>query len=284
MAFTRKRIDVGFSLAQGQFEGGGNSATITGHRVTCLIDQAGAPSMASAAIAIFGLPLSLMNQLTVLPTDLRATGQNFVTISAYEEGSKPSLVFKGTITSAFVDARSQPDVAFRVEALAGLYQAVAPAQATSVQGSADVAQTMQQIAQRAGLQFEGNGVNVKLSNPYYWGSAYQQLRLMAEEAGVQFTIDRDVAAIWPSRKTRQGGGAQISPQTGMVGYPAFTSSGIDVVTTFNPQVQYGGLITVQSDLTPACGQWSVIHVVHELETEIPKGRWFSIISASRLAT
>src|ERR1700712_1938058 len=108
MSFTSKHIDVSFQLASGQFQGGGNKAYLTGHRVSVAIEQPGSPDMAKAAIGIFGLPLSVMNQLTVLPSDLTTVGKNNVSVFAHEDGMSPSLVFQGTIMSAYVDARAQP--------------------------------------------------------------------------------------------------------------------------------------------------------------------------------
>ena len=283
MTFTRKYLDVEFKLANGQFDGGGNSAYLKGHRVSVVIEQAGAPDQAKAAIGIFGLPLSTMNQLTILPSQLNAVGKNFVTVLAYEDGTSPSVVFKGTIMAGYVDARAQPEVGFRVEALAGLYTAVAPAEPTSVQGSADVAQTFERVAKKAGYQFENNGVAVKLMNPYLWGDANNQMRALADAAGIQWVIDRDTVAIWPRGKSRQGAPTKVSPETGMRGYPAFTSSGVEVTTLYNPTLQYGGTIEVESQLKPACGRWNINNLAHELESELPKGKWFTTISASKIA-
>ena len=76
---------------------------------------------------------------------------------------------------------------------------------------------------------------------------------------------------------------KVSPSTGMRGYPAFTSSGIEVTTLFNPTLQYGGNIQVESQLTPACGTWNIYNLAHELESEIPSGKWFTTLSASKIA-
>ncbi|MCJ2060118.1 hypothetical protein MKL09_26755 [Methylobacterium sp. J-048] len=283
MTFARKNLDVQFQLANGQFDGGGNSAYLKGHRVSVVIEQPGSPDQAKAAIAIFGLPLSMMNQLTILPSQLNHVGQNYVTVLAYEEGTSPSTVFKGTIMAAYVDARVQPDVGFRVEALAGLYTAVAPAKPTSVRGSADVAQTFEMIVKASGYRFENNDVNCKVQNPYLPGDANSQMRSLAEAAGIEWVIDRDTVAIWPRGKSRQGAATKVSPDTGMRGYPAFTSSGVEVTTLYNPTLQYGGTIEVESQLKPACGKWNINNLAHELESELPKGKWFTTISASKIA-
>lgn len=108
MTFSRKCIDLSLQLANGQFDGGGNSTTLKGHRVSVAIEQPGSPDLSKAAIAIYGLTLSEMNKLTVLPSQINHVGQNYVSVSAYEEGQKPALVFKGTIWRAtWTPARSR---------------------------------------------------------------------------------------------------------------------------------------------------------------------------------
>lgn len=284
MTFTRKHLDFTFELAEGNFGKGGNRAEVKGHRATVDINQTGGPDMSPAEIAIWGLPLSLMNQLTTLGTDIRTIGKNFISIYAYEEGGQKSFVYKGTIMTAFADLRAQPNGCFRVQALVGYYEQMMTTTPTSAQGSQDVSQLFKQIADKAGLGFEDNGVSCKITNPYYWSTPRIQMKGLAKDAGVDWIIDRGKLAIWQSPKPRQGDSTTISAETGMVNYPTFTSSGIEVTTLYRPTIQYGGQITVKSQLTPACGNWYVYHVFHMLDAEIPNGRWFTTLSCSRTKT
>lgn len=281
MSFTRKRIDVSFSMGSGHFGGGSNSATITGHRVTAAISAAGGQSLTTLECAIYGLPLSQMNQLTTMGTQYTQVGSNSITLAAYEEGNQPATVFKGTIQAAFADMRAMPEACLRVFAASGLIERVMTGKPTSIKGSADVARAMGQIAKQAGLQFENNGVNVKVNNPYLWGSPGLQARHLAEMAGVEHIIEKGTLAIWPAGKPRQGGNATISPQTGMIGYPAYNNAGLEVHTLFDPSIQYGTQVTVQSDLTPACGTWFITNLDYILETEVPRGRWECILTLNR---
>lgn len=282
MAFTRKHLDFSFQLAEGNFQGGGNKAEVKNHRASVQIDNMGAPDMAKCQIAIWGMPLSLMNQLTTLGNDVNLIGKNFVSIYAYEEGGQKSYVFKGTINVAFADLRAQPQGCFRVEAMVGYYEQIMKAEPTSAPGSQDVAQLFKQIADKAGLQFEDGGVKAKVVNPYLWSSPRIQMKQLGQMAGVSWDIDRDKLSIWQPPQARPGGAVEIGPTTGMVNYPTFTSSGIEVTTLFNPNLKYGGTIKVKSELTPACGQWYIFHLGAELDADIPNGKWFSTFSCSRI--
>jgi hypothetical protein len=88
--------------------------------------------------------------------------------------------------------------------------------------------------------------------------------------------------MWDGKKGRSSGGVTLSPQTGMVGYPAFNQAGVVIRSIFNPTIKNGTVVTVQSAITPACGRWEVYSVTHEIESQIPKGKWFSIIEANSL--
>ena len=80
--------------------------------------------------------------------------------------------------------------------------------------------------------------------------------------------------------SRNGSAPIVSPQTGMIGYPAYTAYGIMLKTIFNPSIGFGQQIQVQSSLQPACGNWAVYGLDHALDEEMPdNGLWESDILA-----
>lgn len=282
MTFVKRLITVQFDLATGVFAGGGNKATVDGLRISCKIKPAGGVTMGTAEIAIYGLPLSVMNQLTTVGKSWGVVQNDQITILAGDEQSGMQLVFAGTMRIVWVDGQSQPDVALRISAFDGGQQAVQKTESTSVKGSGDVATIMSQLASQGGLQFEGNGVSVKLANPYLWGSVRSQMLQLATAAGVEFTIEKNVCAIWKPGTARQGGAIMVSPQTGLVAYPVCVSNSIMLKMLFNPALKYGAKITVQSDITPACGDWTINAADYDLESQVPNGQWFATIQATTL--
>lgn len=283
MAFTQKLINASISLANGSFgSGGNNTAELKGHRISARIMAAGGQGMGTAEVAIYGLPLKLMNQLTTLGTQTNFYDKNSITLTAGDDPKALSIVFQGTITIAYADMRAAPDVCLRVSAHAGLLPAVMPAKPVSQGGSVDVAKTMEQIAKSAGLKFENNGVDAKVRDIYLPGNPRTQLLELAEMAGIMWTLDRDTVAIWKRNGTRSGGMPLISPETGLVGYPAYNSGGIQVTTAFNPEIKPGGIVEVKSDLTPACGKWKVFNLEFMLDSLVPHGKWFNKFDGSLL--
>ena len=281
MTFTQKLLSVEFNLASGNFSGGGNAATLSGLRMSATIDVSGGVSSGTMELAIYGLPLSLMNQLSTVGKNMWQLDKNSVALYAGEAGGQMSLAFSGLIHNAFVDAKSMPQVCFRISAVpGGAYFAVTPAAPISKPGSQDVAAMMGQLASQMGLTLENNGVNVKLMNPYYGGSAWRQAINVAKHANIDMVVEKGVLAITPAGQPRNGSASLVSPQTGMVGYPAFRQASIIVTSIYNPSIKVNANIQVQSDITPACGTWTVFHMVHELECMMPHGKWFSLIEAN----
>ncbi|KAA1174649.1 hypothetical protein FP026_29630 [Rhizobium tropici] len=282
MSFTQKKIEVVFKLANGQFEGGGNTATISGARVSCAITNTGGASQGEMIMGIYGLPLSMMNQLSTVGTQYLKMYKNQISVYAGDDETGMSLVWNGQILTASVDAQSMPNVCFRVLSQPSPYDAVKPATPLSIRGSADVAGMMQNLAKQMGYGFENAGVTAKLSNPYYAGTAWKQALAIARHAGIDMIVERGVMAIVPSDKARDGDAVLISRETGMIGYPQFTQTNVALTALYNPAVKFLGNIEVKSDLTPANGKWKVIRLAYQLESMVPHGRWEMAIEAAQL--
>lgn len=285
MAFTEKQIRVVFSLANGQFEGGGNSAQIDGLRVSLQAQIAAYPSFGTAHVAIYGLPLSTMQQLSTVGPQWNARYKNEISVLAGDAETGMSLVFTGVIYNGLVDAAQMPDVALRVTAATGAFDAVNPADATSINGSADAAGMIQRLASQMGFSFYNNGVTVKLASPYYYGSAWNQMVEIAEHGNFDIIVDFNTVTVTPRGVPRPGQTTPlISPATGLVSYPSFVENRLILRSLFNPNVIPLGAIEVQSSLTPACGRWQVIMIDHDLDSVTPNGNWFSTYTCVPIGT
>lgn len=281
MTFVAREIDVSFTMAQGQFAGGGNTLSLSGLRVSAHINSPAGELGEAASIAIWGMSLSEMNQLSIIGRTFGEVDKNTLTLKAGDATSGLQLTHIGDVISAYMDGQSQPQVCFRVETQPTAQINAKNSPPTSVKGSADVAQIFQQLASKAGLQFENNGVNTKLRNPYLPGSIGSQIKELARTAGVEHLVDKGKLVIW-NRNQSRGGDVILSPSSGLIGYPSFSQNMLVVRSIFNPRIEYGATINVQSDVTSACGQWHVYHVVHDIESQMPNGKWFTIIAANSI--
>lgn len=266
MTFVKRSISVTFI--------GPRTVKVEGLRTYARITKMGGVGMGTAEVTIYGLKLSLMNELATFGTRIHPQYNYSIKVEAGDEKNGMSLVFTGTIVQAWANFKAQPDVPFIVVAQAGSIEAVQTGTPTSFQGSTDAATMIQGLAGQMGLKFENNGVKVKLADPYYWGSPRNQVKAIAEAGGFSWVIDDGVCAIWPSNKTRAGVPIEVSAKTGMKDYPTFTDYGILVEMEFSHAIPYATQFNVQSDITPACGPWHVVLLDYNLQANQPHGAWF----------
>lgn len=279
MSFTEKKIEVQFTYGTGP-KGDGpptgvTTATITGCRVSMQTNIIGGEGMAQCNGRIYGMGLSLMNQLSRVGKMPAVWRDNVMTLKAGDDVVGMSQIFQGTVIMAFPDMQSAPEVSFMVGAISGGLEQLKPIPSSSYNSnSVDVAVILGNLAQQMKVKFENNGVSKILSYPHFKGSARNQALDAVKQADIEWNgIENGILAIWPKGGTRGGEIPLINPGSGMIGYPTYTENGIFVKCLFNPSIRFGQIVQVESDIKPANGQWKVINLIHNTESKIPGGHW-----------
>ena len=304
--FKKKRIDVVFNIVQGGFDGSNNETiTLTGHRVGCQIQNAGMETGVMCALRIEGMKLDQMNRLSVVQSSVVSQSMNTVTVMAGNDGDVLPVVFSGGIIEGFADFSGSPDIAFVVTAMSTARASAEPITSTSFNGPVSVATVMEAIAAKIGLGFVNNGVNVTLvGNVYYCGSAREQMQKCAEATRINYNIAMNRLVIWPKAITANTGEvADISSETGLLGYPSYSQGGVTLQCLFNPNIGLFSTIRLTSQYSPAAwvnnegqlrsqsgagavyppsnGLWVTQRVQHDIQTEAPGAPWLTTIEAAR---
>lgn len=283
MSFVERRIRLTFLLGEGDFGNSGfNQSTYEGLRVSATVTKNGGVSMSQLSMRVYGMSLSAMNRLSTLGKPLTDGRNNKVRVEAGDDEIGYTTVFIGTISQAWADMNDQANAALVVTAHSGLLDALRPTPPSSYTGPTSVSNIMASLAQEMGYQFEDGGVQVTLASPYLSGTPRMQAEAVAQAAGINWVIDDETLAIWPAGGTRGGLIPLLSPDTGLINYPAFTQNGLALTVLFTPSITFGGQVQVESSLTPANGTWTVFSVTHELESEMPGGKWFTQLECSVL--
>jgi len=277
MSLTRKRLRLTITLGEGQFgDTLADTVVLEGFRMTADLQNPGDESMGLAQIKVFGIRQELINQLTSIGTINKSVRlKNEIYLDAGDDETGLQNVFQGTIFDAWADYNSAPDVGFNIIAYAGLAAAVKPVNPTSYPGSASVSQIMQDLAIEADLAFEDYGVSVQLSNPYFQGTTLAKIRACARAAKIFHVVERGALVIAPYTSQRGSVIPEVSPETGMVGYPSLSSKGMQINLIFNIDILLQGTINVTSSVPMACGKWCVTNLSHSLSCEMPDGPWFT---------
>lgn len=226
-----------------------------------------------------------MNQLSTLGMEINLIPKSNVQVSASDQNGNFGVVFSGTITQAYFDPSSMPDVGFRVSAQTSILRGSAWIPPTSFKGSVDIITVMQSIATASGFAFHNYGVtpgSVMMNSPYYNGASKQQIQEIAKHYGIYVMFgDQDDLSIMPLNGYTPSSGSLplVSKSSGLIGYPSFTPGGIMFRTVYNPSIGFRSQIQVQSDLPQASGKFIVNSLDHNLDAMVPNGQWFSEIKA-----
>lgn len=281
MGFSVKQIQVRITLAKGSFGGRGTEKVINGLPVSVRISKPGGKDKNKAKISIGGMAYADMEQLTTLAFRPLQVDKNLIAVYAGDAKNGLSQVFAGEITTAWADFNRAPDVVFKVEAMAGYYPSLIAAGPQSVAGSMSAADFVSMQAQAAGYSFDNQGVTAQVKDCIFNGSPVQKAQACAAQVGATLLIDDNTFILLPPGQARKGDAVVLTPQTGMLGYPTFSSDGIEVTAIFDPAFKLGGLIEVQSVVPKASGVWRVTKLEHSLAANVPgDGRWETKISAA----
>jgi hypothetical protein len=313
VAYSRKLLTAAFQLGKGSFgDGGFDTITIPSAdspqklRISATINKAGGVSMNTASIKVYGLTLDQMNQLSQLKQPILSGRYNIITLSAGDTDGGMSTAFTGGITESWPNMEGAPEVFLDIRAQTSVIDALRPVPPSSYSGPTDIAVIIGGLATQMGLGFVNNGVKCILPSPYYPGTARDQAIAAAQAANCNIIWDDGSAPmqsgadnptvpsgtsagsglpkiiIYPKGGTIGGQIPLISPDTGMVGYPTVTSQGIIVQSVYNPSLAFGGSFRCKSSLTVANGTWGIFNLTHDLESELPGGKWFTRVEGSAL--
>lgn len=275
MSFIERKIDITFELANEQFGSGGNIVTVSGLRCTAMIDNINGIEAGSLQLRVYGMLQEDMAKCVTLGRKYMLARRNLVTVAAGDDRNGMSQVFKGTIYIGSIDYSGMPEVALNISASSSYYEQITPIAPNSFKGSADVASVISTIAKSIGFTFRNNGVAARLANPYLSGTAIEQIKDIAQAAGIACAIENGEVAIWPNDGVRDDQVVEVSKETGLVGYSEYSEMGIHVKTLFNPNLKNGRKVTVKTDLPQGSGDWYCQVVRHDLSAQMPNGPWFT---------
>lgn len=305
-SFVKRRIEVAIKLAPNTqtnqpstfADSGRDTVTLKGMRMSAQVQNAGGAAGNEASVSIWGLSPSLINQLSTLGMIIQGLTGNTATITAGDEGATAlATVFVGTITDAYADFSGAPNVPFHIKCRAGASQQAVPFPVSSYTGQADVATVLSTIANQLRWGFENHGVSVQLANPYFSGSAMEQIEKIVAHARIRHTIapgstvgKPNTLVIWPryGNVPSPGGIPLISKATGMKLYPTYIPGLIKIETLFDPRITFGAQVKVESELFTtstlqrlrnAQSVWNVSRLDLTLDAELPGGQWLSVIQA-----
>lgn len=280
-SFTKKQIRIGLALYKDEQK---RTLVYEGVETHVQIEKPGEPDQNKATVEMYNLSMDAMRDMTTLSFRPLQTKKNLIVIFAGDETNGMSQCFAGEIDTAYADFSGAPTIKMHIEAAAGSYPSLKASPPIAVKGAQSAASLIEQFAKESGYSFLNNGVAASVKNAVLNGSPIQKARTVAGMVGCELLIDDNVVKIQPFDKGLDEGNAVLmSKDSGMLGYPTFTSEGISLKCLYNPDLQLGGMIEVDTVVPGAKGTWKITKLSHSLVANaVSAGDWFSSIEASPL--
>jgi hypothetical protein len=275
-----------FIIGQGASKYGSDDftefVTLSGHRASASITEWGGETQGAATVKIYGMNESLMNKLTTVGYNFsQLIGKNSLQIKAGTDPKALTTVYRGSIMTAFADYNSAPDVAFEIRAVEAALVAMSLPDATSIQGVVSVDSLMRRWADLIGYGYLNVDVDIVINNPTFNGSYLDQIHRCAAAYNIDVSTS-DYTVMIKQKTSAYPTVAELSPSTGMVGYPIFSSTFMSVKSLFLPLAKLGGQLKIKdSSILAVNGTWLINTVQHELETLTPNGKWFTTCMVTR---
>ena len=279
-SFRKRRLRVEVVLGEGTFDGKHNTRILERLETAVSIEKPGLPDKAKATVRIANMAYDDMAQLTMLAFKPLKLQKNLIRVFAGEEGRELSLAFAGEIVSSWADFSRYPTATMHMEAQAGGYAALMAKGPVAATGEVPAEKLLQQFATEMGYTFRNEGVTASVRNAVFSGSPMEKAQAVADQIGAQLLVDDNKLVLLRHDSARQGNAVLLTRETGMLGYPSFTNEGISLSCLYNPELELGGAVQVQSIVPGATGTWKITKLNHDLlANSVAPGPWVSSIEA-----
>lgn len=257
--------------------------TLSQLRMTASVHQGQGVYNGELQLAIEGLPLDIMQRLTVIGFIKAQNIGNRITVYAGDSKVGLQMIFKGVIWQAFIDANRQPNVAIHIVAKAAIEEALSTPPATSHK-VIKVEQLFEELCNQTNLAFLNLNVALHAENIYLAGSTLDKINTLAAMTGVRFSIHNGVLSIWLDSKkieTEKVIVSPTSPDATLIGYPTFSGNMLELRILFTSRLTYYTDITLESQIEVANGTWRPRQIVHEVQSRTHGGSWFTHLSCDK---
>lgn len=263
-------------------EGPYNQLQSSGLQVRCSIVNGNGAISPTANIQIYGLHLDNMKKLMRVQWNTMSAILNTVRIEAGEQGGTLTRVYEGNITFAKIDMSNAPNVFLNIESQSAIVDALTAADPIKFDANLDAAFMIETIAKQMGYKFENNGATkIMVDSSTYEGSNLNKIQKIAAAANFDLYTEQNLIAICQKGGARKLKIPVITPTTGLVGYPIPDIRGVSFKCFYDPNIRFGGIITIKDSIIDVCnGDWRIYGATTILEANVPDGAWFIDVNAT----
>lgn len=257
--------------------------TFEQHRMRIQVRQGG-KQYGNAKMQVFGVPLATMNQIARLWLEaLTPQNTDTVQINVWDgQGFVP--FFSGVITWSAVNASQMPQVYLDIEANAAMRGMNATASPYANPGPVALTSALGAIAEPAGLtvNFDASAQDYQLVQQRAVGTPVQQItQVMNQFPNLTWFINLQQLVVRDALAPLDSPAVRVASDTGMIGYPVYSTSGLTVSMIFDPRVRPGLALDVETEFDFVNRTvWVASVLAHTLDVNLPGGQWLTQVAAN----
>lgn len=278
-SFVVRGLRATFELAgSGQvFPGTNNNILrVADLRISAIVKST-ARLAAQMSLRVEGMKKSDMDAITVAWANPPIVLNHYVTLEA-NNGDGWAKVFSGTIIEALPDFAGAPSTALQLQASVGYFQRIDGTEPAAYTETVDIDLVVSDIVTKLGpdWKFVNGGAHAVLAGPIYLhGTLIDQLDDACQQANCDYYLANNTVTITPRGRPIEGAPVAVllNKNTGLIGYPAYERSGLQVAALYQPVFDTGVPIQIESSVFGASGLWYPYTMVHTLDGNTPQGKW-----------
>lgn len=252
--------------------------------VSAVITHGNGAITPTAQITISNLGLDVMLKLMRIQWNTMQSVLNTVKVEVGDQGEELKVAYEGNITFATINTDSAPDVSLIITsqmAIVDKLRATPPFTIPKDQVF-NVADIVKFLATDSGYEFFNYGVDKQITDTKLSGSNIEKIEKLSYDHDFDLYIEQKTITICKKGGERQLKIPIITPNTGLIGYPAPDMRGIVFRCAYDPAVKFGGVVRIaDSILGETVNQdWRVYGLIATLEANIPQGKWEMSVNAT----
>lgn len=278
----RARVSVKVSRSDGAGEETESEYAFEDHRMTIKVSQGGG-QFGAAKVRIFGVNLDSMNNIARLWLEvLSPSNTDTLTIEVWD-GSNFVPFFEGVITWSAINASGAPAVALEIEANAAMIAQNTVAPPYSESTPVFLRDALSEILSPAGLEveFADSVPEYQVQRVHVSGTPMEQAQtLLGYFPELAWYVNLQRLYVRNVNGPLGGDPVLLSKDTGLIGYPTYSTSGISVVALFDARLRPGLALDIQTrfDFVTRT-KWVASVLEHSLQPNTPGGQWVSNVAA-----
>lgn len=257
--------------------------TFEQHRMRIQVRQGG-KQFGNTHVQVFGVPLDTMNQIARLWLEaLTPQNTDTLAIDVWDgEGFVP--FFSGVITWSAVNAAGMPQVFLDIEANAAMEGMNTTASPYANAGPVTLKDTLLAIAGTAKLSvdYDASAPEIQLVQQRVTGTPIEQItQIMNQFPNLTWFINLQRLTVRAALAPLAATPIRVAADTGMIGYPVYSTSGIQVSTLFDPRIRPGLGLDIETEFDFVNRTtWVASVLAHSLDVNYPGGQWMTQIAAN----